>query len=225
MNFPAIVLLPAMLLGCATATKPAADPEAGFVSLFNGNNLDGWIYGTDRAGNERKSGNGYQVRDGAILCTRTDNGNLYTAREYCDFILRFEFKLTPDANNGIAIRAPRAGQATTVGIEIQVLDDTAAKHASLRPAQYHGSIYSAVAAQRGHLKPVGEWNNQEIIADGRRITVKLNGATIVDADLDEITDPAILKKNPGLQRRCGRIGFIGHSSAVEFRNIRIKELN
>ena len=80
------------------------------------------------------------------------------------------------------------------------------------------------AAQRGHLKPPGEWNEQEIALNGRHVTVKLNGATIVDANLDDIKDPAKLAKHPGIKNESGHIGFLGHNTEVEFRNIRIKEL-
>ena len=110
-----------------------------------------------------------------------------------DFVFRFEFKLTPGANNGIGIRAPLTGDAAYVGMEIQVLDDTADQYKDLQPYQYHGSIYGVVPARRGLQKPVGEWNAEEIIARGRRITVILNGTVIVDADIDA-----------GLGRRDGR---------------------
>ena len=69
-----------------------------------------------------------------------------------------------------------------------------------------------------------EWNEEEITAKGRQITVKLNGATIVDANLDDVKDPAVLKKHPGLANKSGHIGFLGHGARVEFRNLRIKEL-
>jgi hypothetical protein len=162
--------------------------------------------------------------NGIIYCTREDGGNLYTEREYSDFVLRFEFKLEKNANNGIGIRAPLEGDAAYAGMEIQVLDDGGSEYRDLRPAQYHGSIYDVVPAKRGSLKPVGEWNTEEITARGRKITVKVNGKTIVDADLDGVKDEAVLKKHPGLSRASGHIGFLGHGSRVEFRNIRIKEL-
>ena len=82
-----------------------------------------------------------------------------------------------------------------------------------------------VPSQRGHQKPVGEWNSEEITAQGRRITMKLNGATIVDANLDDIKDPEVLKRHPGLARTSGHIGFLGHGTRVEFRNIRVRDLS
>jgi len=214
-----LLVLSAML--CASLIGLAQ--ERGFKSLFNGKDLSSWVYGL-RQGTENKHGVGYQAANGIIYCTREDGGNLFTEKEYGDFILRFEFKLEPNANNGIGIRAPLEGDAAYAGMEIQVLDDSGSNYQSLRPAQYHGSIYDVVAARRGSLKPVGEWNSEEITAKGRRITVKLNGNTIVDANLDDVKDEAVLKNHPGLARTKGHIGFLGHGSRVEFRNLRTKEL-
>jgi hypothetical protein len=199
------------------ATPAPAGSEQGFTPIFNGHDLTGWVYG-------HKTGDGYRVRDGAICSTRTDGGNLYTEKEYPNFVLRFQFKLTPNANNGIGIRAPLQGNAAYQGMEIQVLDDSGSMYTHLRPEQYHGSIYDVVAAKKGHQKPVGQWNDEEITADGRHVKVVLNGATIVDANLDDIKDPAKLAKHPGLQNKTGHIGFLGHGAEVEFRNLRIKQL-
>jgi hypothetical protein len=205
---------------------PFAGPlaaERGFTSLFNGKDLTGWVYGR-RNGKENKAGNGYQVENGVLFSTPADGGNLYAEKEYSDFELRFEFRLVENANNGVGIRAPLEGDAAYTGMEIQILDDSGSQYAKLRPAQYHGSIYDVVPARRGSLKKVGEWNSEEIRVLGRRVKVRVNGRTIVDADLDRIKDPEVLKKHPGLARRSGHIGFLGHGTRVEFRNIRIKEL-
>ncbi len=204
------------VLICLLTLATAWAEEEGFVSLFNGKDLSGWTGDTK----------GYLAEDGMIVCK--PGGVLYTEKEYSDFIFRFEFKLTPGANNGIGIRWPGKGDAAYAGMEIQILDDTAEKYAKLQPYQYHGSIYGIVPAKRGHLKPVGEWNVEEISAIGPRIKVTLNGVVIVDANLDEIkqTDNMHdLKKHPGLHNKSGHIGFLGHGSVVWFRNIRIKDLS
>jgi hypothetical protein len=227
------------------ATAPAADKpadssekasataktevEPGFTSIFNGKDLSGWVYGNrkDKDGKDvpNKSGEGYRVEDGVIYCTKEDGGNLYTEKEYANFDLRFEFKLTKNANNGIGIRAPLEGDSAYVGMEIQVLDDNGPEYKDkLLPGQYHGSIYRVFPAKRGSLKPTGEWNSEEIIADGRHVTVIVNGQKIVDANLDDAKDPATLKDHPGLQNKTGHIGFLGHGARVEFRNLRVKEL-
>jgi HEAT repeat protein len=189
----------------------------GFTPLFNGEDLTGWMGDT----------RGYAAEDGKIV-VRPDrgSGNLYTEKEYADFVLRFEFRLTPGANNGLGIRTPSEGDAAYVGMELQILDDSAPKFQELEPYQYHGSIYGVVPAERGHQRPVGEWNFQEVTARGRRIKVVLNGTTIVDADIDEASASGTMdgREHPGLRRTGGHIGFLGHGSRVEFRNIWIKEI-
>jgi hypothetical protein len=213
------------IAGCLalSMTFGAAAQESGFTPLFNGKDLTGWVYGV-RGGKENKSGKGYQVDNGILFTTKEDGGQLFTEKEYADFVLRFEFRLTENANNGIGIRAPLEGDSAYAGMEIQVLDDGGSQYTNLEPGQYHGSIYKVFPAKRGFQKPVGEWNAEEIRAQGRRITVILNGTTIVDANLDDVKDEAVLKQHPGLANRKGHIGLLGHGTRVEFRNIRIREL-
>ena len=111
-------------------------------------------------------------------------------------------------------------------MEVQILDNGHPSYANLKPWQYHGSIYGVAAARRGCLKPTGEWNDETVICDGRRITVILNGHVLVDVDLDEVTREGTIdgRPHPGLARPSGYIGFCGHGSAVSFRNIRIRPL-
>jgi len=230
-----LTLVTLLALGAASvaAFVPAQGTEDGFTPLFNGRDLTGWTYGRRANGTINKTGQGYQIENGILFSTKEDGGNLFTEKQYSDFSLRFEFRLTPNANNGIGIRAPLVGDAAYAGMEIQVLDDTGSEYRNLRPAQYHGSIYNMFAAKRGFQKPVGEWNAQEITAKGRRITIILNGTTIVDANLDDVTDPELLAKHRDLSRpegsrgianTTGHIGLLGHGTRVEFRNIRIREL-
>ena len=194
------------------------EKSQGFIALFNGRNLDNWV------GNKQS----YAAEDGMIVIKPVDDsgGNLYTEKEFADFVFRFEFQLTPAANNGIGIRAPLTGDAAYVGMEIQVLDNTDPVYANLQPYQYHGSVYGVIPAKRGFLKPLGEWNYEEITAKGTKITVVLNGTTIVDGDIAGPRDNGTMdhKEHPGLKNQTGHIGFLGHGSLVKFRNIRIKEL-
>ncbi|MCI0360037.1 MAG: DUF1080 domain-containing protein [Planctomycetaceae bacterium] len=208
--------LVALALLALVAPVHAADSEEGFASLFDGKTLAGWQGGKD----------GYEVVEGAIVCKPKGGGNLYTEKEYADFHLKFEFKLTPGANNGIGIRTPLAGDPAYVGMEIQVLDDSSDKYKGLKEWQHHGSVYGVVAAKTGHQKPVGEWNSEEIIVKGKQVKVILNGETIVDADIEKASTPKTLdgKDHPGLKRDKGYIGFCGHGAHVEYRNLRLKEL-
>ena len=195
------------------------EKSEGYISLFNGRNLDNWV------GNKQS----YVVEDGMIVIKPDDGsgGNLYTRDEYSDFIFRFEFQLTPGANNGLGIRAPLEGDAAYVGMELQILDDTAPVYANLQPYQYHGSVYGVIPAKRGFLKPVGEWNYEEVYVKGTGIRITLNGTVIVDGDISEARDHGTMDHNnhPGLKNQIGHIGFLGHGSVVRFRNIRIKDLS
>jgi hypothetical protein len=192
--------------------------EKGFVSLFDGNGLNGWklMHG---------HGPGYVIKDGTIVCPKDGGGNLYTEKEYSNFVFRFEFKTEPGGNNGVGIRAPLDGDAAYQGMEIQILDDGHEMYkGKIKSEQHHGSVYDVIPARTGYLKPAGEWNTEEITANGSRIRVVLNGVIILDADLNIVQEDAVLKKHPGLKNKSGHIGFLGHGSLVEFRNIRIKPL-
>lgn len=198
------------------------EKEAGFKMLFNGKDMTGW---TNQDGGVHE---GYITKDGMIMVEpQRAGGNLYTTDQYGNFIIRFEFKLPPGANNGLGIRTPRGVNAAYNGMELQILDNTADKYKNLKPYQYHGSIYGVVPAKRGYLNPVGEWNYQEVIARGKQITVNLNGETIVDADIEKESTPSTRdgRDHPGLQREKGYIAFCGHGDRLAFRNLRIKSLD
>ncbi|MFH1920534.1 MAG: DUF1080 domain-containing protein [Planctomycetota bacterium] len=199
-----------------TAPAPGLTPEEteqGFVCLFDGTTHDGWQGDTE----------GYKIENGTLACA--PGGNLFTAKEYGDFAFRFEFKMPKMGNNGVGIRTPLKGNPAYVGMEIQILDDNyKEKYPQLQDYQVHGSIYGVVPAKPGHQKPIGEWNCEEILCKGSHVKITLNGVVIVDADLDKIEKTLDGHEHPGLRSEKGYIGFLGHGSRVEFRNIRIKEL-
>ncbi|MGH9632371.1 MAG: 3-keto-disaccharide hydrolase [Bryobacteraceae bacterium] len=205
------VALALLLAGGASAEE--------FVSLFDGKSLDGWFI-------VNKKGPGFIVENGLLVCPANGGQKLMTDKEYENFIFRFEFRLEADGNNGIGIRTPRDGHTSTQGMEIQILDQSGPKYGpmKLRPEQYHGSIYDVIPARTGFLRKPGEWNQQEIEANGRRISVRLNGVLILDANLDMVQEPEVLKKHPGLNRRSGHIALLGHQSPIEFRNLQLKVL-
>lgn len=208
-----------LLAGTTNAqTKGEKSDEKGFVSLFDGKTLNGWKLIKGR-------GPGYVIKDGTIVCPLEGGGNLYTEKEYANFVFRFEFKTEPGGNNGVGVRAPLEGDAAYQGMEIQILDDGHEKYkGKIKSEQHHGSVYDVIPARTGYLKPAGEWNTEEIMANGSRMRVTLNGVIILDADLSTVKEESVLKKHPGLKNKTGHIGFLGHGSLVEFRNIRIKAL-
>ena len=201
-------------------TYQVSDQEKseGFETMFDGSSLFNWIGNTID----------YVPENGelAIYPKRGGKGNLYTKKEYGDFHMKFEFQLTPGANNGLGIRAPLEGDAAYVAMELQILDNTAPIYAKLQPYQYHGSVYGIIPAKQGFLKPVGEWNQEEVIAVGNKIKVILNGEVILDGDIAEATKSGTAdhKEHPGLLNKTGHIGFLGHGDSLRFRNLRIKDI-
>ncbi|RBL89631.1 DUF1080 domain-containing protein [Chitinophaga flava] len=194
------------------------EKKAGYKVIFDGTNMHEWT------GNTKD----YVIDNGDLVIYPTNggHGNLYTKKEYRNFSFRFEFQLTPGANNGLGVRAPLTGDAAYEGMELQILDNEADIYKDLHVYQYHGSVYGVIPAKRGYLKPVGEWNYEEAIVEGTHIKVILNGTVILDGDIAEAREKGTLdhKQHPGLKNETGHIGFLGHGSIVRFRNIRVKEL-
>jgi len=170
---------------------------------------------------------GYALEDSVIVThPELGGGNIYTAEEYSDFEFRFEFQLTPGANNGLGIRAPIKGDAAYEGMELQILDNESPIYEKLKPYQYHGSVYGVIPAKRGYLKTTGDWNEQTVVVKGTKIIVTLNGQVILDGDIKEASKNGTAdgREHPGLMNTKGHIGFLGHGDVVRFRNIRIKKL-
>ncbi len=187
----------------------SAEQELKMRSLFNGKDLKGW------------KGDGYIVEDGAIACT-PEGRNLITEETFSNYILEFDFLLTPGANNGLGIHYPGTGDGAYTGMEIQVLDNTAEKYKDLKDYQFHGGIYTLAAAKKSGLKPVGEWNHEQVTVNGSNVKVVLNGETILEANLEQLSE-----KNPkheGVKRRAGHIAWLGHGDKVSYKNIQIADL-
>ena len=201
----------------AEANKMLADQDSEqFKKVFNGVDFEGWDGPVDQ----------YEIVDGVLRCKPNSGGTIFTKKEYSDFSVRFEFKLPPGGNNGLAIRYPGEGDTAYVGMcELQVLDNDAKKYANLDKRQYHGSAYGMAAAERGYLRPQGQWNFQQVTVKGSKIQVELNGVTILQADLAKVDDFLADKAHPGKDRASGHFGFAGHNDPVEFRNVSIHDLS
>ena len=189
----------------------------GFKSVWNGKDFEGWGGPVDN----------YEIADGTIRCLPNKGGVIYAKEELSDFAARVEFRLPPGGNNGLAIRYPGQGDTAYEGMcELQVLDHDAPMYAKIDPRQAHGSAYGMVAAQRGYLRPTGEWNLEEVTVKGSTIKVELNGTVILDCDLSKV-DPATFMAghpHPGKDRTSGFFGFAGHNDPVAFRAIQIRKL-
>ncbi len=209
------------------------EKKQGFELLFDGTNLDNFV------GNKV----GYVPINGCINVTANygNESNLYTKKEYRDFVFRFEFCfLRPGVNNGVGIRTPMGVDAAYDGMcEVQILDHDDPIYAGLREYQVHGSVYGVIPAKRIKHKPLGEWSEEEIRVKGNHITVTVNGEVIVDGDIKEAckghnvapdgsnNNPYTVDhhNHPGMFNKTGHIGFLGHGAGLKFRAVRVLDLN
>lgn len=209
------------------------EKKAGYEILFDGTNLDKWV-------GDKK---GYQVINNEIVVSAQygSSGNLYSAEEYKDFVLRFDFCFTrPGVNNGIGIRTPQGVDAAYHGMcESQILDHDDPIYGGLAPYQVHGSVYGVIPAKRIKHKPLGQWSSEEIRVKGDHITVIVNGEVIVDGNVREAckghnvapdggnSNPytADHRNHPGMFNKQGHIGFLGHGEGMKYRNVRILDMS
>ena len=146
----------------------AQEAKEGFEVLFDGEDMSQWIGNTID----------YVPMNGAICVSANygNGGNLYTQKEYSDFIFRFEFCFMKEGvNNGVGIRTPMGVDAAYEGMEIQILDHDAPIYKNLREYQVHGSVYGIIPAKRIKSPKLGTWNTEEIWVKGDRIKVTVNG--------------------------------------------------
>ena len=211
----------------------AEEKKQGFELLFDGTNLDNFV------GNKV----GYVPINGCINVTANygNESNLYTKKEYRDFVFRFEFCfLRPGVNNGVGVRTPMGVDAAYDGMcEVQILDHDDPIYAGLREYQVHGSVYGVIPAKRIKHKPLGEWSEEEIRVQGNHITVTVNGEVIVDGDIKEAckghnvapdgsdNNPYTVdhRNHPGMFNKTGHIGFLGHGAGLKFRAVRVLDLS
>ncbi len=246
----------ATLTGLCGGTAHAAYPETveeGFVPLFNGRDLTGWEGSTAMYGVDEKEPGVLQCFPGRKL-PKGQRGDLVTEKEYGNFILRFEFKMPPNGNNGLGIRItnPNTDAAYHGMCELQLLDDGGswyydeqAKKDKLAPYQFCGSAYGIFPSRRdnvgkmvggkakdcaaggSYLRKAGQWNFEEVRVIGSEIEVYLNGHLVTKGDVAQFKgdgDTPDKRKHPGLHNTRGKIGWLGHGHNVKWRNIRIKEL-
>ena len=208
------------------------EKKEGFEVLFDGTSMHKWTGNTTD----------YVPVDGTIYVTAQygGSGNLYTKKEYSDFVFRFEFAfMRKGVNNGVGVRTPMGVDAAYEGMELQILDHDAPIYKNLREYQQHGSVYGIIAAKRVKFPALGEWNTEEIRFEGDNVKVTVNGEVILEGNIREACEghnvaPDGGKKNPytrdkknhpGLFNKKGHIGFLGHGAGVKFRNIRILDLS
>jgi len=219
---------PFAIAGCGDAEcNKEKSVKEGFVPLFNGKDLVGWINGPD---------NSWIVEDGVVTLRRQMDGRehnadyLWAKDIYDNFVLDLEFKIPERANSGIFLRTSDLKDAVYTGIEVQVCNSFGRNR--LNKGGTAGAIYDCLAPTKNTIKEPGEWNRCIITCNDNLIAVVLNGEQITKMDLNKWTEA---NKNPDGSRnkfpralkdfaRKGYIGFQDHGRPVWYRNIKIKRL-
>jgi hypothetical protein len=208
-----------VLVQWALLFAPADD---GFVRLFPGDSLQGWIEEQHSFfKREHPNQRTWSAKDGVVGCNGAlgNCGFLRYQKPLGDFVLRLEYCVPKGCNSGVGIRA-RVPYTTlspntlpsSVGFEVQILDD-AGKPAAIGSS---GAFYSVLAPRVNAARPAGEWNQLEIDCRGPRIHVTLNGQRVQDVDQTKI---------PNIEPRplSGYLSLQNHGGSVRFRNVRLKE--
>lgn len=209
------MLLHGTLLTLAAAC--AAQDEKPFERPYNGKDLSGWHVESGKL-------EAWKAQGELLSCVKPGGGYLALDREYGDFDLKLEYRLPRAGNSGVGVRFPRGGWPSTMGMEIQLLDDADPRYQNLSAEHRNGSIYSFVRPKSNPARPAGEWNHLRVRCQGARVQVWINDVEIQNVNLDEQT-----KKGKGdlplAQRpRRGLVGLQSHGDPVDFRNIEIREL-
>lgn len=221
----------------ATATEKKDNTvEDGYTSLFDGKTTAGWhSYGKDKAG-ER-----WMVADGAMYLDTSmkqgyqtsGGGDLVSEKEYGDFDLKLEWKISPKGNSGIIFYShedsSKYKESWNTGPEMQIVDNDGHPDGKLIKHQA-GDLYDLISSSSKAAKPVGEWNEVEVRSKGGKLELFLNGTNTVTTNLwddnwKKLVADSKFKKWPDFGTyKKGRIVLQDHGNTVWFRNIRIKEL-
>ncbi len=206
---------------------PPAD-ETGFVSIFNGKDLDGWETGP--------KGTSFSVDpDGNLLAAGEPAGVrwLLTKKRYTDYVLRLEFQIVRGppyhTNSGVALRA-LPGIEGPNGRKLDVAIRTVRTPPLANAAVRFASDEAVESPDPPATRPAGDWNMLEIEVRGSRVIVSMNGKLANDADLSKIDRTKLKPQDKGwveaaLDRKAGQIGLPSAHGPIKFRNIRVKDLS
>jgi len=192
------------------AAAQAAD--GGFVPLFNGRNLDGWV-------NVNCAPETWTVRNRIIVCTGIPTGVLRTEKQYENYILELEWRhMNKGGNAGLFIHSDAitaVGQPFTRAIELQIMDGNAGDMfsihgATMTPDKPHPKGWTRALPSEDRMKPTGQWNHYRVESRNGMATLAVNGKVVT--------------RGFHLNPRKGYICLESEGSEVHFRNIRICEL-
>lgn len=208
----ALVLASGCSGGAASPDNPnallAGEKEQGFVPLFNGRSLDGWVI-------DRSDVQSFEVRKGLLYCTGKGNYEtiLRTTKMYENFELRLEYQTPGWTESGVIIHVPPVGRAIRMGTKIQIYHQVGDKE----EPTVAGSIFGVLAPKKDLARGRNEWNDLRILMDWPRLVVDLNGERIHDLNVEEFEELKYRERN-------GYIALQDIKSDLYFHRIRIREL-
>jgi hypothetical protein len=191
----------------------------GSISLFNGENLEGWrtryleeINPKDNLAREIQKYHQWVAKD-SFLFNKSRGADIITKREFSDFILYIEYLIPRNSNSGIYLR----GQ-----YELQILDSFERKQTkNYNPIIENGSLYNMKAPDIEASKPAGEWQALEATLKGMILNVNLNGKKIhTNVKIENPTGGELINLDP----LKGPLMLQGDHGPVMFRNIKIQKL-
>jgi len=208
----------------------------GWVSLFDGKSTNGWHkYGGAAAGTAWKVADGTLYLDTSMKNSWqiANGGDIVTDKEYENFDLKLEWKISPGGNSGIMFNvhedSVKYKYPWNTGPEMQVLDNERNEDGKIYK-HHAGDLYDLIACKKETVKPVGEWNQVEIKILNGKLDLYLNGENVVsttmwDDNWNKLVAGSKFKSMPGFGTfKKGRISLQDHGFMVWFRNIMIKEL-
>lgn len=214
-----------------TAIVKTDSTTDGWISLFDGTTTSGWhSYGKDKATDRWKIADGVIYLDTLV---KSASGDLVTNREYGNYHLKLEWKIAPKGNSGLIFYVnedtSKYKATYNTGLEMQVLDNDG--HPDGKIIKHRaGDLYDLISCSKETVKPVGEWNEAEIVSKDGKLDLVLNGTTVVSTTL---WDDNWKKMVAGSKFKTmadfgtyknGRIALQDHGDMVWYRNIKIKEL-
>ena len=231
-----------VLAGLAQGCKPKqkensltkAEKEQGWELLFEGNSTDKW-----RGYNQESfPAKGWSVKDGMVECLYTgageqgSAGDIMTKKQYKDFELTLEWKLSKAGNSGVIYLVKEIpGQPAWHGApEFQILDGDN-YDIPLRPGQLAGSVYDLYPATPQNVKPYGEWNQIRLVVKNKQVEHWQNGVKVAEyvvnsADMKERVKGTKFAEFPEFNEIAeqGNICLQDHGGGVWYRNLKIREL-
>lgn len=216
-----------------TNQNVSASSKKGWQKLFDGKSTSGWhTYGKQNAGAAWKVDNGALYLD-AKNKTKESGGDLVTNEEFSNFHLKLEWKISKNGNSGIIFfvneNLSKYPASYNTGPEMQVLDNDG--HADGKIHKHRaGDLYDLIASSSEPVKPVGQWNKVEIIANKGKLDFFMNGIKVVsttmwDEQWKKMVAGSKFKTMPGFSiYQSGKIALQDHGDEVWYRNIQIKRL-